>query len=97
LSTDAQHFSININNSANGNKTLSVIGLDGSLRKALIEVSPDGFIQTAHWSPDGKWLLVSLTWSIKSEDYSQALVNVASCQVIPLKNFPGQVIGWLKK
>lgn len=95
ISTDGSQYAMNPLDEQSGKQSLDVFGTASSPRKTLLQVDKDGYILGLRFTPDGAWLLVNLSWSIPDDYYSQALVNIASCQVIPVKNLPGRVIGWL--
>ncbi len=47
------------------------------------------------WSPDGEWLIASVfDESISDEKGFMTLINVDSCQIIPLMNLSGYVMSW---
>jgi len=61
----------------------------------LIEMNGEGNIRNMVWSPDGTWLLVDLSWKIPDQMYTQALIQVDTCQIIPVTNLKGEVQDWL--
>jgi hypothetical protein len=77
-----------------GKQILYVQPLDGSQRKTILEVPGEGYIRTPVWFPDGQWLLVDLSWKLP-EAYTKALVNVDTCEIIPLPKIDGIVDDWV--
>ncbi|MBA4385518.1 MAG: hypothetical protein C0410_12340 [Anaerolinea sp.] len=48
-----------------------------------------------YWSPDGKWLIMSVQDTSLSEYMpTLALVNVESCNIIPLTLLQGYITSW---
>jgi len=75
---------------------LFVSDLDGSNRIQLADGDP--YIATIPaWSPDGNWLIVSVhDPSMSSQpNPTLALIEVNTCQIIPLSNLRGYVFSWL--
>jgi hypothetical protein len=95
-SQDGQRLALNWSDPAGDHQTLYVLKPDGAQRKTLLSLEKDGNIARLAWSPDGQWLLVNFTWRLPAEDYVQALLNVETCQVIPLPGLKASVVGWLK-
>jgi hypothetical protein len=84
--------------SENGNtSTLYVFTLDGSQRKPLLELNHESnaYIQNLLWAPDNNWLLVSVTWDLGTGPLSSALINVDTCEIIPITERDINMIGWL--
>jgi hypothetical protein len=71
--------------------------LDGSSAPRLLAQVEPWMVGAPVWSPDGQWLLVSIanTDSFKPESTS-ALINISSCQTIPIPSFEGTAQEWLK-
>jgi len=68
--------------------------LDGSKQRLIADADP---IVVTHplWSPDGEWLILSVQDTVLSPDIPVlALVNVETCQIIPLVNRTGYVTSW---
>lgn len=72
-----------------------VANLDGSNARLVVNTSP--IVTTApQWSPDGKWLVVSVHDEQVSQNSSVlALIEIGSCQIIPLKS-KGYVSNWIR-
>lgn len=71
-----------------------VANLDGSGEKLLIHFD-DWDVYEPAWSPDGSWLAVSVfdpttdvPWPVP------VLVQIDTCQVVPLPRIEGEVHGW---
>jgi Tol biopolymer transport system component len=75
---------------------LFAANLDGSNRKFLADGDPY-IVTVPAWSPDGNWVIAS----VHSPDTSQnpnailALIEVDTCNIIPLPNLDGYVSSWL--
>jgi Tol biopolymer transport system component len=70
--------------------------LDSSEKKLLVQLDY-WMTGVSVWSPDGKWL----TFNVINTDQFQpttvpALVNVETCQVVPLINLNGEIVEWVK-
>lgn len=68
--------------------------LDGSKQSLIADADP---IVVTHplWSPDGEWLMLSVQDTVLSPDIPVlALVNVETCQIIPLIHLTGYVTSW---
>jgi hypothetical protein len=54
-------------------------------------------VDNPRWSPDGQWLSVVI---VNNDSYTSqstpALINVETCQSIPISGFEGAVEGWVK-
>lgn len=75
---------------------LFVSDLDGSDRKQLADGNP--YIVTLPvWSPDGNWVLASVhnPDADKQPNPMLALIQVDTCQVIPLPGLGGYASSWL--
>jgi Tol biopolymer transport system component len=70
--------------------------LDGSENKLLMQLEGWATMASA-WSADGKWLTINV---IDTEQFQPitipALVNVDTCQVVPLMNLNGEIVEWIK-
>jgi len=78
-----------------GYKTgLFISNLDGSNRQFFGDAETEIFSEPI-WSPDGKWLLLSV-WDDQVNDVLPflALIQVDSCQIIPLPELTGQFSSW---
>jgi hypothetical protein len=70
--------------------------MDGSENRLLMQL--EGWITVASaWSADGNWLTINV---IDTEQFQPitipALVNVDTCQVVPLMNLNGEIVEWIK-
>ena len=70
--------------------------LDGSEKKLLMQL--EGWVTMASaWSADGKWMTINV---IDTEQFHPitipALVNVDTCQVVPLMDLNGEIVEWVK-
>jgi hypothetical protein len=74
---------------------LYISHLDGSDRRLIGLTTSDNNwnLSSAVWSPDGKWLAVSIT-SANPNMPAAALVNSQTCQIIPLP-ITGTITSWL--
>ncbi len=70
--------------------------LDGSEKKLLMQL--EGWVTVASaWSADGNWLTINVTDTNQFQPITvPALVNVDSCQVVPLMNLNGEIVEWIK-
>ncbi len=70
--------------------------LDGSEKKLLMQL--EGWVTVASaWSADGKWLTINVTDTNQFQPITvPALVNVDTCQVVPLMNLNGEIVEWIK-
>ena len=79
-----------------GNKMgLYVSALDGSNRRLLANASPLD-VSPPVWSPDGHWLAVSV-WREDSVEHTTpilTLLQVDTCEVIPLPDLQGNITSW---
>jgi Tol biopolymer transport system component len=73
-----------------------VSNLDGSNSRLVVNTMP--IVTTVpHWSPDGQWLILSVhdeALAGGSQMPVLALVEVDTCQVVPLTSLHGYVSGW---
>ncbi|HSB01622.1 MAG TPA: hypothetical protein VLE49_13310, partial [Anaerolineales bacterium] len=69
--------------------------LDGSQRKLLASGHPYIALYPV-WSPDGKWVIVTVYGQDSERPGSMlALIEVDTCQIIPLPNLSGYPSSWL--
>lgn len=97
LSRDEKRFAADWQNENSNTSTLYVFTLDGSQRKPLLELNNEdnAYIRKLLWSPDNNWLLVSLTWDLVAEPQSSALINVDTCEMIPVLQDDMYILDWL--
>ena len=69
--------------------------LDGTERRLLIQLDT-WMVGLPLWSPDGNWLafLATNTDTMRPEE-TPGLVNVETCQVVPLANLDGAIQSWV--
>jgi Tol biopolymer transport system component len=73
---------------------LYISRVDGSDRRLVAQLDYWG-IGNPVWSPDGKWLAVSVVDTDRFVSPSvSALINLESCQVFPLTGIEGTVMDW---
>lgn len=58
-------------------------------------MNADGNLREMTWSPDGRWLLVDLSWNVADEPYAKAMIQVDTGQILPLPELEGTVTDWL--
>jgi hypothetical protein len=75
---------------------LFVSNLDGTNRIQLADGDPY-IVTIPSWSPDGKWLIASIHDPNMSSQPNPtlALIQVDTCQIVPLSNLRGYVFSWL--
>ena len=75
---------------------LFVSNLDGSNRKLLADGNPY-IVTIPAWSPDGNWVIASVhdPDPTKQPNPILALIEVDTCQIIPVQNLHGYVTSWL--
>ena len=75
---------------------LFVSNLDGSNGKLLADGDPY-VVTVPSWSPDGHWVIASVhdPDTAKHPYATPALIQVDTCQVIPLTNLDGYVTSWI--
>ena len=73
---------------------LFVSDLDGSNRKLLADGDPYTVTVPA-WSPDGYWVIATVHDPDLNRQPILALIQVHTCQIIPLRNLSGYVTSWL--
>jgi len=77
-----------------GDRWLTYISeLDGSNRWLLADAGL--WVMTPIWSPDGQWLLASVSDKDPAETIG-ALINLSTCQVIPLPALKGNLLSWVR-
>ena len=71
-----------------------VSNLDGSNKRLVVDSHP--IVATVpQWSPDGRWLIVSVHDTSVSENHAiLTLIELDTCQIIPLLNLNGYVSTW---
>jgi len=71
-----------------------IANLDGSHPKLIANADP--IVVTApHWSPDAKWLIISVHDVALSEDMpTLALVNPENCKIVLLTSLQVYVTSW---
>ncbi len=70
--------------------------LDGTEQRLLIQLDTWG-VGLPIWSPDGIWLAFRvLNMDAMNPEGMLGLVNVKTCQVVPLVNLKGEIRGWMK-
>jgi len=76
---------------------LFVSNLDGSNRIQLADGDPY-VVTSPAWSPDGNWVIASVHDPNPSSQPNPtvALIQVDTCQIIPLSNLRGYVSSWLR-
>ena len=67
--------------------------LDGSNKRLIVDGAPI-VVTVPHWSPDGKWLIVSVHDENLEISPMMALIEIDNCQIIPLKTIAGYVGTW---
>ena len=78
------------------NPGIFISRLDGSDTRLLVQLDTWS-VRRPRWSPDGNWLAFSvMDTDLYSTPLTPGLVNIATCQVIPLKGLEGEIEGWLK-
>jgi Tol biopolymer transport system component len=71
-----------------------VANLNGSDPKLIADAAPI-VITHPQWSPDGKWIIASVhDEQISSNSPALALIEVDTCQIIPLPSIKGYVTSW---
>ncbi len=69
--------------------------LDGSQRRLLMQLDT-WMTYNPIWSPDGRWLAITvISNDAITPETTPALVNVETCQVIPLTGLNGTIEQWL--
>ncbi|MCX8062015.1 MAG: hypothetical protein N3D16_05490, partial [Anaerolineales bacterium] len=75
---------------------LYIAKLDGSEKRLLVQLD-DRYIADPLFSPDGKWLAFSVAnGDLPGNAFIPALINIETCQVIPLPGVTGVMRGWRK-
>lgn len=71
-----------------------ISNLDGGNARLIANADPI-VVTVPQWSPDGKWLIMSVQdLSLSELNATLALVNVENCQIIPLTGLQGYVTSW---
>jgi Tol biopolymer transport system component len=75
---------------------LFVSDLDGSNRKLLADGDPY-IVTIPSWSPDGNWVIASVhdPDTNKHPNTALTLIQVDTCQIVPLPNLTGYATSWL--
>jgi Tol biopolymer transport system component len=75
---------------------LFVSNLDGSDRKLLADGNPY-VVTIPAWSPDGNWVIASVhdPDTNKQPNSILTLIEVDTCQIIPVQNLSGYVTSWI--
>ena len=97
LSPDGKWLLYSDSLSDNPGRGVFLARVDGSETKLLVTaVNPDQVtFQPGAWSPDGQWVAVNVyDYTVYTDNPVPALISTATCEVIPLVNFSGQVVGW---
>ncbi len=95
VSKDGKRVAINWLDQSIGKRIVYVYSLDGTQRKPIVEIPGDGFITNLVLSPDSNWLVVEMTWAIPNHPYTLGLINVDTCQIVPVINMAGTISSWL--
>jgi Tol biopolymer transport system component len=69
--------------------------LDGSGRRLVAQLDywP---VSSVTWSPDGKWLVFTvLNTDLITPTSTAGLLNIESCQVVPLADLDGAIQSWV--
>ncbi len=74
--------------------SIKVARIDGSDIRTIAE-TPSLNTLLGAWSPDGKWILITVQTENGDYVFRSVLINVINCSVYPLNNLPGQVKGWV--
>jgi Tol biopolymer transport system component len=71
--------------------------LDGSDRRLIAQLD-NWPAYSPFWSPDGQWLAISIldNETFQPGNAQVALVNVSTCEVIPLNGVEGEVSSWVR-
>jgi len=73
---------------------ISIANLDGSDPRLIVDGAPI-VITHPQWNPDGKWIIASVhDEQISSNSPVLALIEVDTCQIIPLPSIKGYVTSW---
>ena len=75
---------------------LFISNLDGSNRKLLADGDPY-VVTVPSWSPDGHWVIASVhdPDTTKHPYATPALIQIDTCEIIPLINLEGYVTSWI--
>jgi Tol biopolymer transport system component len=78
------------------NNGIFISRLDGSDRRLLVQLDTWS-VGRPLWSPDGAWLAFTVADNDKyNPPLIPTLVNVATCQVVPLNGLNGEIEEWVK-
>ena len=71
-----------------------ISNLDGGAARLIANADPI-VVTMPQWSPDGKWLIMSVQDTSLSEFMpTLALVNIENCMILPLTSLQGYVTSW---
>jgi hypothetical protein len=77
------------------NYGIYIADLDDLSNPRLVVDGAPVVVTRPFWSPDGEWLIASVVdESLSNEKEFMTLINVDSCQIIPLLNLTGYVTSW---
>lgn len=74
--------------------SMFVVNLDGSNRKLLANGDLYTVISPV-WSPDGYWVIVSVHDPAQGASPRLALIQVDTCEIVPVPNLSGYVSSWI--
>ena len=70
--------------------------LDGTEQRLLVQLD-SWSVGLPLWSPDGDWLAFGVVnTDVMQPESTPALVNLKTCQVVPLSHLRGEIRGWVK-
>jgi Tol biopolymer transport system component len=73
---------------------LFVSDLDGSNRRLLADGRAAYIVTVPAWSPDGQWLIATVHDPETEPSPALALIQVDTCQIVPVPNLSGYVFSW---
>jgi Tol biopolymer transport system component len=76
-----------------GQYGINASDVDGQNQKLISDAAPI-VVTVPHWSPDGNWLIVSVHDESFLEIPVLVLIEVDTCQIIPLTTISGYVSTW---
>jgi len=76
------------------NFSIKLAGIDGSDIRTIAE-TPSLNVMLGAWSPDGKWILVTVNTENGDYIFRSVLMNIGDCSVYPITYLSGQVKGWV--
>jgi len=92
VSPDGWHLAIA--EATSGDRPQIVISdLDGGNRWSLADGNQSVLFPL--WSPDGQWILVAVS-NTNMDPITYTLINLHTCEIIPLPNLHDDVVGWLR-